>query len=185
MPPPTPARIRKKIRDGQSQASIVPSDPRVILPIQIKYRVRGPHRPVSQPVEAMTTVRAIPGAVRIQWIWYKSTRMLVMIWGRQSWVLEASMAKVMSPKPKSAVVSQRSRVPICDAVLGGVSMANVIPNFSLPVSENRHSAGAAGSLPAMRLTCLASHTGHTKERRHGFWHHRGDRGGFLEGCQTR
>src|ERR671926_99933 len=52
-----------------------------------------------------------------------------------SWVLEASMAKVMSPKPNSAVVTQRSRVPMCDGVLVGVSMAKVIPHFSRCVSE--------------------------------------------------
>src|SRR5215510_910549 len=144
MPPPTPARTRKKISDGQSQASMVPNDPRVILPMQIRYRVRGPHRPVSQPMEAMTTVRTIPGAVRIQWISYKSTRMLVMIWGRQSWVLEASMAKVMSPKPSRAVVTQRSRAPMCDGVLVGVSMAKVILYFCLGGSENRYLACFGG-----------------------------------------
>src|SRR5437764_12244335 len=52
-----------------------------------------------------------------------------------SWVLEASMAKVISPKPNSAVVTQRSRAPICDGVLVGSSMAMVIPDFSLCASE--------------------------------------------------
>jgi hypothetical protein len=119
--------MRKKTRADQSQASILPSDPRAILPTEIRYRVRGPNKPLSQPVAAMITVRTIPGAVRIQWTSYSSTRRLVMTLGKISVVLEASIAKVTSPKPKSAVVSQRSRTPRCNGVLVGVSMAHAIP----------------------------------------------------------
>ena len=61
------------------------------------------------------TVRAMPGAVKTQWLWYSSTRRLVIIWGRTSRVLEASMANVMSPSPSRAVISQRSRPLTSDA----------------------------------------------------------------------
>src|SRR5262249_12940781 len=114
---------------GQSQASILPSDPMLILPIESRNRVRGPHRPLSQPVAAIVTVRAIPGAVRTQWISYSSTRRLVMIWGRIRVVLEASMANVISPNPKRAVVSQRSRTLRDNEVSAAVSIEHVIPYF--------------------------------------------------------
>jgi hypothetical protein len=68
-----------------------------------------------------------PGAVGLQWTAYSSTRRLVMTLGKISVVLEASVAKVTSPKPTSAVVRQRSRTPRCGGVLVGVSMASGIP----------------------------------------------------------
>src|SRR4029453_3775274 len=129
IPPPMPARMRKKTSEGQSQASILPNDPMVILPIESKYRVRGPHRPLSQPVAAIVTARATPGGVRTQWISYSSTRRLVMIWGRIRVVLEASMANVISPNPKRAVVNQRSWTLRGNEVLADVSMGYGIPYF--------------------------------------------------------
>ena len=68
-------------------------------------------------------VRAMPGAVKTQWLWYSSTRRLVIIWGRTRRVLEASMANVMSPRPSRAVISQRSRRLTSAARLVGVSIA--------------------------------------------------------------
>src|SRR4029434_3874532 len=131
IPPPMPARMRKQTSAGQSQASILPSDAMVILPIESKNRVRGPHRPLSQPVAAIVTVRAIPGAVRTQWISYSSTRRLVIIWGRIRVVLEASMANVISPHPKRAVVRQRATTLRDNAVSADVSMEYVIPYFGV------------------------------------------------------
>src|SRR5712691_600355 len=137
MPPPMPARMRKKTRADQSQASILPSDPRAILATEIRYRVRGPNQPLSQPVEAMITVRTIPGAVRTQWTSYSSTRRLVITLGKISVVLEASIAKVTSPKPNKAVVSQRSRALKCDDGLACVSIASVFPYFCARIGSGR------------------------------------------------
>src|SRR5262245_18688276 len=60
-----------------------------------------------------------------------------------SCVLEASTAKVMSPKPNRAVVTQRSRAPMFDGVFVDVSMAKVIPHFSRGASEKCHPVGTA------------------------------------------
>ena len=123
MPPPMPARTRKTRRLGQSHASRLPRAPSVSVPMESRYSVRGPSQPLNQPVDAVMTVRAIPGAVKTQWLWYSSTRRLVIIWGRTRRVLEASMANVMSPSPSRAVISQRSRTLTSDARLVWVSMA--------------------------------------------------------------
>src|SRR5262249_54875695 len=100
-----------------------------------------------------------------------------------SWVLEASMAKVMSPKPNSTVVTQRSRATRCDGVLVGVSMAKVIPHFSRCASEKCRLVGTAGSPATRHGPGLSSAicARHTKEQHHGFWYHRRHRGRFLEG----
>src|SRR5215510_9870699 len=96
------------------------------------------------------------------------------------------MAKVMSPKPNSAVVTKRSRAPMFDGVLVGVSMAKVIPHFSRCASEKCHLVGTASSPPTTPRPGLSSaiYARHTKEQHHGFWHHRRDRSRFLAGRQT-
>src|SRR4030095_312694 len=101
----------------------LPRAPSVRLPMESRYRGRGPTQPLSQPVDAVMTVRAMPGAVKTQWLWHSSTRRLVIIWGRTRRVLEASIANVMSPRPSRAVISQRSRLLTSDARLVGVSIA--------------------------------------------------------------
>src|SRR6266567_4397846 len=103
-----------------------------------------------------------------------------------SWVLEASMAKVMSPKPNSAVVTQRSRAPRCDGVFVGISMAKVIPDFSRCASEKCRLVGTAGPPPTRHGPGLSSAicARHTKEKHHGFWDYHRDCGRFLEGRQT-
>src|SRR5215831_6178732 len=103
-----------------------------------------------------------------------------------SCVLEVSMAKVMSPKPNRAVVTQRSRAPMFAGVLVGISMAKVIPHFSRCASEKCHPVGTAGALPTRPCPALsrAICARHTKETHHGFWDHRRDRSRFLGGCQT-
>jgi hypothetical protein len=66
MPPPAPVRMRKRISEDQSQAKALPRVPRLKVPRQIRYRVRGPTRPLNQPRVGMVTVRAIPKAVMTQ-----------------------------------------------------------------------------------------------------------------------
>jgi hypothetical protein len=83
------------------------------------------------------TVRAIPGAVKTQWLWYSSTRRLVIIWGKTRRVLEASMANVMSPRPSRAVISQRSRTLTAAARLVWVSMARCYSVF-FRAAHHRH-----------------------------------------------
>ena len=126
MPPPMPARTRKTRRLGQSHASRLPRAPSVSVPMESRYSVRGPSQPLNQPVDAVMTVRAMPGAVKTQWLWYSSTRRLVIIWGRTRRVLEASMANVMSPSPSRAVISQRSRLLTSAARLVWVSIAALL-----------------------------------------------------------
>jgi hypothetical protein len=128
MPPPIPARLRKTRRLGQSQATRLPRAPSVSVPIESRNSRRGPSPPLNQPVDAVMTVRAIPGAVKIQWLWYSSTRRLVIIWGKTRRVLEASMANVMSPRPSRAVISQRSRLLTSVARLVWVS---IVPCYSI------------------------------------------------------
>ena len=54
--------------EDQSQAKALPSVPRQKVPMLIKYKVRGPIRPLSQPIVGTLTVRAMPNAVMTQCI---------------------------------------------------------------------------------------------------------------------